>query len=168
MQTLAFWVLFAAFVGAFAAQVASRVRLIAAAPGHFTVDDAGARVRRFVLDVLLQVRTIRERPFTGIAHAFVFWGFVAFGGYTSVEFLRGLGIADLTDTRWFFVYRIMLVPFATAVLGGILFLLVRRAIVRPRALGNTLSLQSILIASFIPTLMIPFLLAFNLDASTIS
>ena len=35
----------------------------------------------------------------GIAHALVFWGFVAFGGYTTVEFLRGLGIVDLTHTR---------------------------------------------------------------------
>ena len=32
-------------------------------------------------------------------HAFVFWGFVAFGGYTSVEFLYGLGIVDLTARR---------------------------------------------------------------------
>ena len=41
-------------------------------------------------------------------HAFVFWGFVAFAGYTSVEFLRGLGIVDLTHTGWFDAYRIAL------------------------------------------------------------
>jgi Fe-S oxidoreductase len=163
VQTLAFWVLFVAFVGAFAAQVATRVRLIAAAPGHFAADDLGRRAQRFVLDVLLQVRTIRERPLVGLAHALVFWGFVAFGGYTLVEFLHGLGIADLTGTRWFFAYRIILVPFATAVLGGILFLLIRRAIVRPRALGPTVSIESIVIALFIATLMATFLLAFNLD-----
>ena len=39
MQTLAFWLLFLLFVGAFAAQVATRVRLIAAAPNTFNVDD---------------------------------------------------------------------------------------------------------------------------------
>src|SRR5215470_2610428 len=98
MQTLAFWVLFVAFIGAFAAQVATRVRLIAAAPGQLALDDLGDRVRQFVVDVLLQVRTIRERPVVGLAHAFVFWGFVAFGGYTTVEFLHGLGIVDLTAT----------------------------------------------------------------------
>src|SRR5262252_9290545 len=166
MQTLAFWVLFLAFVGAFAAQVATRVRLIAAAPGAFAIDDPGDRVQRFLVDVLFQVRTIRERPVVGLAHAFVFWGFVAFAGYTTVEFLRGLGIIDLTDTRWFFAYRIILVPFATAVLGGILFLLVRRALFRPSALGATVSLESIAIALFIATLMITFLLAFNLDEET--
>jgi Fe-S oxidoreductase len=166
VQTLVFWVLFLTFVGAFAAQVATRVRLIAAAPGSFAVDDLPAHVRRFVVDVLLQVRTIRERPIVGAAHALVFWGFLAFAGYTSVEFLRGLGIVDLTETRWFFAYRVVLIPFATAVLGGILFLLVRRAVFRPSALGTTVSIESIVIACFIAALMITFLLAFNLDDAT--
>jgi len=166
VQTLAFWVLFVTFVGAFAAQVAGRVRLIAAAPGQFALPDPAGHLWRFIVDVLLQVRTIRERPFVGAAHAFVFWGFVAFGGYTSVEFLRGLGIVDLTGTRWFFAYRIILVPFATAVLGGIVFLLIRRAIVRPSALGTTVSVESIVIALFIATLMVTFLLGFNLDEGT--
>jgi len=166
MQTLVFWVLFVAFVGAFAAQVASRLRLIAAAPGRFTIDGIGGHLQRFVVDVLLQVRTIRERPIVGFAHAFVFWGFVAFAGYTAVEFLRGLGIVDLTETRWFFAYRVILVPFATAVLGGILLLLIRRAIFRPSTLGRTVSIESIVIALFIATLMSTFLLGFNLDESS--
>jgi Fe-S oxidoreductase len=114
------------------------------------------------------VRTIRERPIVGLAHAFVFWGFVAFAGYTSVEFLRGLGIVDLTDTRWFFAYRIVLVPFATAVLGGILFLLARRAIFRPATLGKTVSIESIVIALFIATLMTTFLLAFNFEEASVA
>jgi Fe-S oxidoreductase len=103
-----------------------------------------------------------------VAHALVFWGFVAFGGYTLVEFLRGLGIADLTGTRWFFAYRIILVPFAAAVLGGILFLLVRRGLVRPSALGTTVSVESIAIAFFIATLMLTFLLGFNLDEASLA
>jgi Fe-S oxidoreductase len=168
MQTLAFWVLFVAFVGAFAAQVATRLRLIAAAPGAFALDDVGDRIRRFLVDVVFQARTIRERPVVGIAHAFVFWGFVAFAGYTTVEFFRGLGVIDLTDTRWFFAYRIVLVPFATAVLAGILFLLVRRAIFRPATLGRTLSVESIVIALFIATLMATFLLAFNLEEASLA
>src|SRR5215831_2499812 len=168
VQTLVFWVLFLTFVGAFAAQMATRVRLIAAAPGHFGIGDAWAHARRFVLDVLFQVRTIRERPIVGAAHALVFWGFLAFAAYTSVEFLRGLGIVDLTGTRWFFAYRVILVPFATAVLGGILFLLIRRVIFRPKALGATVSLESIAIALFIATLMITFLLGFNLDEETMA
>ena len=168
MQTLAFWVLFVAFVGAFAAQVATRVRLIAAAPGQFALDGFPGRLQRFVVDVVLQVRTIRERPIVGVAHAFVFWGFLAFGGYTLVECLSGLGIVDLTGTRWFWAYRIILIPFATAVLGGILLLVVRRAVVRPSSLGTTVSVESIVIALFIATLMVTFLLGFNLDEDTIA
>jgi Fe-S oxidoreductase len=168
MQTLIFWVLFVAFVGAFAAQVATRVRLIAAAPGAFALDDLGGRIRRFLVDVVFQARTIRERPIVGLAHAFVFWGFVAFAGYTTVEFFRGLGLIDLTDTRWFFAYRIVLVPFASAVLAGILFLLVRRAIFRPATLGGKVSVESIVIALFIATLMATFLLAFNLEEASVA
>ena len=130
MAVVAFWLLFLSFVGVFAAQVARRVQLIAAAPNTFSVDNLGVRVSRFLVDVIFQARTIKERPVAGIAHAFVFWGFVAFGGYTLTEFLRGLGIVDLTHTGWFEGYRLALAPFAAAVLGGILYLLIRRAFVR--------------------------------------
>ena len=84
MATVVFWLLFLLFVGAFVAQVATRVRLIAAGTGTFSLDRPAFRVKRFVLDVLLQRQTIRERPAVGVAHALVFWGFVAFGGYTAV------------------------------------------------------------------------------------
>jgi Fe-S oxidoreductase len=164
--TLAFWLLFLAFVGAFAAQVAKRIRIIAAAPNTFALDDLPFRVKRFLLDVVLQRRTIRERPAAGLMHAFVFWGFIAFGGYTTVEFLNGLGIADVTGTRWFGAYRLALTPFALAVLVGIVYLLIRRAFVRPVALGASVSVESIVIALFIATLMVTFLLAFRLEAGS--
>jgi len=162
MQTLAFWLLFLGFAGAFAAQVAKRVQLIAAAPNTFSVDNLPFRINRFLVDVVLQRRTIRERPVTGLMHALVFWGFVAFGGYTTVEFLRGLGIVDLTQMMWFYGYRVALTPFAIGVLIGILYLLVRRVFVRPIALGDHVSIESIVIALFIATLMITFLLTFRL------
>ena len=99
----------------------------------------------------------------GLAHAFVFWGFVAFGGYTVTEFLHGLGIADLTDTSWFHAYRLLLTPFAVAVLGGIAYLFVRRAFLRPSALGTKVSVESLVIAGLIATLMVTFLLTWRLD-----
>ncbi|MBW8861142.1 MAG: (Fe-S)-binding protein [Acidobacteria bacterium] len=165
-MTLVFWLLFLSGVGAFAAQVATRVRLIAAAPNTFSAADLPFRINRFLADVVLQRRTIRERPAAGLMHAFVFWGFVAFAGYTSVEFLRGLGVADLTHTSWFEGYRLALVPFASAVLLGIVYLLIRRAFVRPIALGTKVSIESVVIALFIATLMITFLLAFRLAEGT--
>ena len=168
MSTIILWLLVLLFAGAFAAQVATRVRLIAAAPNTFSVDDLAARGRRFLVDVVFQRQTIAERPAAGLAHAFVFWGFVAFGGYTVTEFLHGLGIADLTGTGWFYTYRLVLTPLAIAVLAGIVFLLIRRAFVRPVALGDHVSLESIAIGLFISTLMITFLLSWRLDESSLA
>jgi Fe-S oxidoreductase len=168
MSVIVLWLLLVAFAGAFAAQVARRVRLIASARNTFSIDNLGFRVRRFLLDVLLQRQTIKERPLAGLMHAFVFWGFIAFAGYTTIEFLDGLGIVDLTGTRWFAAYRSVLAPFAIAVLAGILYLLVRRAFVRPVALGDHVSVESIVIALFIATLMVTFLLAFRLDEATMA
>jgi len=166
MSTLLLWLLVLVFVGAFAAQVATRVRLIAAAPNTFSLDHPGFRVQRFLVDVIGQRRTIAERPAAGLAHAFVFWGFVAFAGYTTVEFLNGLGIVDFTHSIWFNGYRVVLTPFAVAVLFGIVYLLIRRAFVRPIGLGTTVSVESIVIGLFITTLMVTFLLTWRLDESS--
>ena len=160
MAMLVLWLLVVVFLGAFVAQVATRVRLIAAAPNTFSLDRVGFRVRRFVGDVVLQRQTIAERPAAGLAHAFVFWGFIAFAGYTVAEFLNGLGIVDVTHSRPFQTYRLALVVFAAAVLAGIVYLLVRRAIVRPIALGPRVSAESIVIGLFIATLMATFLLTY--------
>jgi hypothetical protein len=168
MATLAFWFLFLAGVAAFSVQVATRIQLIAAAPNTFSVDQLPFRIKRFFLDVVLQRQTIRERPVTGFMHALVFWGFVAFGGYTTVEFMSGLGIVDLTQTLWFYGYRLALTPFAVAVFVGIVYLLIRRAFVRPIALGDHVSIESIVIALFIVTLMTTFLLTFRLEQGTLT
>src|SRR5262249_31989269 len=167
MSTLLLWLLVVIFVGAFASQVATRVRLIAAAPNTFSLDHLGFRIRRFIVDVIGQRRTIVERPAAGLAHAFVFWGFVAFGVYTTVEFLSGLGIIDFTHSRWFDTYRAVLTPFAVAVLCGIVYLLIRRAFVRPVGLGTTVSAESIIIGLFITTLMVTFLLTWRLDEGSV-
>src|SRR4029077_3556827 len=131
MATLAFWLLFLSGVAAFALQVATRARLIFAVPNTFSLDNLPLRISRFLLDVVLQRRTIRERPVAGVMHAFVFWGFVAFGGYTTVELPRGPGMGDLTGATGFHSCRVALVPFACAVLVGIVYLLIRRAFLRP-------------------------------------
>jgi Fe-S oxidoreductase len=168
MQSLILWVLVLAFAGAFVAQVATRVRLILAAPNTFEVDELGVRVGRFLADVVAQRRTIRERPAAGFAHALVFWGFVAFGGYTAVEFLAGLGIADLTHSRAFEIYRFALTPFAVGVLVGIAYLLVRRVGFRPAGLGDHVSIESVVIGLFITTLMTTFLLGWRLDDASLA
>jgi Fe-S oxidoreductase len=160
------WLLVAIAAATFAAQVVRRVRLIAAAPDTFSLDRLPARLTRFLLDVIFQRRTIQERPAAGVAHALVFWGFVAFAGYTIAEFMKGLGIADLTATMWFYAYRVVLTPFALGVLIGIGYLLIRRVIVRPIGLGSRVSAESVVIGLFIATLMITFLLGWRLDEAS--
>ena len=61
MGTLLLWLLVLGFVGAFAFQVATRIRLIAGAPSTFSTDDVAVRVWRFVTDVVGQRRTIKDR-----------------------------------------------------------------------------------------------------------
>ena len=158
----AFRLVFLAFVGWFAQQMVFRFRLIAAAPQGFSTEDLSARTDRFITEVVFQSKVIVARPWVGVAHLGVYYGFVAFGLYTAIEAINGLGLVDLRHNTFFHVYRFLLVPFALSVLGGIVALAIRRGIVRPAALGTTVSKESILIAGFIATLMVTYLLTFRL------
>jgi Fe-S oxidoreductase len=162
MQVWIFRLLFVLFVGWFLQQMAVRYRLFARAKNNLRTDDLGQRLQTWILDVVFQRRVFRHKPLVGLGHLLVFWGFVAFAGYTLVEFLRGLGLVDLSTTGAFHVYELLLTPFAVGVLVGILGLLIRRVFVRPRSLGDHLSRESVLIGLFIATLMITFLLDLRL------
>ena len=157
MEVWIFRLLVVAAIALFARQMLTRYRLVARAPGALQAPELGPRVRAFVSEIVFQSRTIVARPVVGIAHLLVFWGFCAFAGYTLVEGLRGLGVVDLTGTAAFHAYELALVPFAVGVLGGLLLLAFRRGVLRPRALGARVSLESMLISAFIAVLMITFL-----------
>ena len=115
------------------------------------------RVRKFVWEVLLQAKVIRERPWPGVAHAFVFWGFCAFAlvtiNHVSEAFGWGLGLG--------MVYRGVAAAFALAVAVSIVGLAARRFIVRPKWLGEV-SYESGLIAFLIFALMATYLAEFGL------
>ena len=147
-----------AFVGAFAAQVARRVQLLSW-PRRFSLADPGSSHAGFWSTSWCRCGTIRERPIVGFAQRSCSRGSSRSAATRSSNSCSGLGIVDLPQARWF-RFRVVLSPFASAVLGGILFLLVRRAFVRPSALGTKVSMESIVIALFIATLMVTFLLAF--------
>jgi Fe-S oxidoreductase len=171
MNVIEIWVfrlVFLLFVGLFVAQMATRLRLIRRASNNFSVDRLGGRLRRFVREVIFQSKVIAGRPRAGIAHALVFWGFVTFVGFTGAQFLRGLGGPDVTGTRAFFIYSLAVVPFAVAVLAGMLYLLVRRVVFRPEGLGTHVSAESVLIGGFIATLMVTFLLDFPLREGSLA
>ena len=152
------------FAVGFGAQIAKRLGLFLRASNNIRIPEgeSGARIWRLVREVVFQSRTIAERPLVGVAHLGVFWGFCAFGLFTGVEFLQGLGGPDFTRTEWFGTYALVLVPFALVVLVGITGLIIRRVFVRPPALGDHVSKESVLIGFFIITLMVTFLLDFTL------
>jgi Fe-S oxidoreductase len=121
----------------------------------------GPRVQKFVSEVLLQAKVIRERPLPGIAHAFVFWGFCAFALITIAHFAAGFGL-NLLPTQYAVVrgYRYFVALFAIAVAVSIVGLAFRRLVLRPIWLGPKVSIESAYIALLIFILMGTFLLTF--------
>src|SRR3954462_4837625 len=45
----------------------------------FELAPLGPRIKDFLWEVMLQGKVIEQRPLPGLAHAFVYWGFLAFG-----------------------------------------------------------------------------------------
>ncbi|HYP14009.1 MAG TPA: [Fe-S]-binding protein, partial [Bryobacteraceae bacterium] len=111
------------------------------------------RLKNFTWEVLLQGKVIKERPLPGIAHALVFWGFLAFSLVSLDHLLRGLGV-HLLDAwggfgRFYFAFA---GGFALAVIASMVGLAIRRFLLRPRWLGE-FSKESAIITTLILTLM---------------
>lgn len=126
--------------------------------GEFVLAPIGRRVWEFVWEVMLQAKVIQQRPLPGIAHAFVFWGFCAFGVITMDHIGKGFGF-PLLDPESFFgrFYFFLASLFAVMVMVSITGLAVRRFLVKPRWLGTKVSWESGFIAMLIFTLMWTYL-----------
>ncbi len=83
----------------------------------FSIAPVAPRVRDFVWEVLCQAKVIRERPLPGLAHAFLFWGFCAFGIVTINHFAIGFGFPLFSLHEGFFgpAYGLLAACFAFAV-----------------------------------------------------
>lgn len=128
---------------------------------NFRLAPVGRRVWDFVWEILCQAKVIKQRPFPGLAHAFVFWGFCAFALVTLNHCAVGVGAGFLSPEgvfgRFYFYFA---AAFATTCAVGIAGLFVRRFLVRPRWLGEKLSWESGFIALLIFLLMVTYLAAF--------
>ena len=138
-------------------------------PG-FQLFPLGRRVWDFFWEVLCQAKVIRERPLPGLAHAFVFWSFLAFALVTLNHLAVGLGIGFLDPAGMFGrFYTLFAAAFAVACAVSIAALFVRRFVLRPVWLaraGHGVSWESGLIAGLIFALMATYLAAFTVtDAS---
>ncbi len=132
-------------------------------PG-FHLNNLGKRTWDFFWEVLCQAKVIRERPLPGLAHAFVFWSFLAFALVTLNHIASGLGIGFL-DPAGFFgrFYFYFAAAFALACAISIAGLFMRRFIVRPVWLsreGHKISYESGIIAGLIFLLMATYLASF--------
>jgi Fe-S oxidoreductase len=127
----------------------------------FHLAPIGKRVWDFVSEVLLQSKVIRQRPLAGIAHALVFWGFCAFALVTLNHLAEGFNVELLPRENWFVpLYFFTAEGFAIAVAISITGLFVRRFIVKPKWLGDKVSVESGVIAFLILTLMLTYLATF--------
>ena len=146
-------------------------------PG-FHLFPIGKRIWDFFWEVLCQAKVIRERPLPGLAHAFVFWSFLAFALVTLNHIATGLGIGFLNRSGIFgLFYSWFAAAFAVACAISIAGLFIRRFIVRPVWLArpavhsgesvHELSWESGVIAGLIFALMATYLVAFFVsDASS--
>jgi Fe-S oxidoreductase len=117
------------------------------------------RVASFFWQVICQAKVIRYRPVAGLAHALVFWGFCAFSIVSINHVLLGFGLHWLDAKSGSFgpVYFFSASLFAGTVSIAILVLTYRRFVMRPKWLGDKVSLESGLIALLILTLMLTYL-----------
>jgi Fe-S oxidoreductase len=127
----------------------------------WSLSPIASRVKDFVWEVLLQGKVIRERPLPGLAHAFVFWGFLAFALVSLNHLALGLRLAFLQPAsligRFYFIFAAV---WALLVAISIAGLFVRRFFVRPIWLGSKVSIESGVIALLIFLLMATYLATF--------
>ncbi len=127
---------------------------------NFSIHPIAPRVGKFVWEVLLQGLVIKQRPLPGLAHAFVFWGFCAFGVVTVNHFGQGLGLHLLSRDGFFGrIYFWLAALFGVTVAVSIAGLAFRRFVTRPKWLGKV-SYESGFIAFLIFALMATYLATF--------
>ena len=142
-------------LGSFSYEVLRRVLIVQKGLGSFPFDRFGERLLRVFREVILHEKVIRERPFPGLMHALVFWGFLVFGIVTIDHFAIGFYKPLMSDSVHH-AYSKIVIPFAVFVIFGILSLTYRRFINRPKALGK-FSPTSGLVAVFIVVLMVTYI-----------
>jgi Fe-S oxidoreductase len=123
----------------------------------FSLSPLWPRISDFIGEVLFQSKVIQQRPLPGLAHAFVFWGFLAFALVTLNHIATGFGF-ELFSRDGFFgaIYYFFAAVFAVLVAVSITGLAIRRFIVQPKWLGKV-NPESGIVAFLILALMVTYL-----------
>ncbi|MCL6452734.1 MAG: (Fe-S)-binding protein [Alicyclobacillus sp.] len=135
IQGIAFIIVFGGALATFGYAVDRRVRyLLAAAPEQGRLDRKKERFMSFVTNVLAQRKVLAEP--SGMAHFFIFWGFLVlvFGDLDFLLFhLTGWHLPWATAPAYLFIQEL----FSAFVLVAIIAALVRRYALRPMRLSNS-------------------------------
>jgi len=127
----------------------------------FSIRPVGRRVLVFFWEVLCQAKVIRQRPLPGVAHAFVFWGFLAFALVSLNHLATAFGLGFLQRVRavgtFYFGFAGVWAVLVAVSIAGLFW---RRFVVRPKWLGEKVSVESGVIAGLIFVLMVSYLAAF--------
>jgi Fe-S oxidoreductase len=138
-----------------------RQRLSSVFDGHWdlSLDNIPRRLWRVFVEVVLQYRVVRDRPFVGVLHALVVWGFLAFAWVSAEHLSLGLrGLEHASSAHGW--YGTFAAAWALAVIVAMAGLSFRRFVLRPKALGK-ISATSGLVAVLITTLMVTYLLGWT-------
>jgi Fe-S oxidoreductase len=145
-------------LASFIIPVGKRIRIVWKGKGRLSIHDLPRRITRFFREVIFQNVVITQRPWTGLMHAFVFWGFVAFTIITLNQFSGAYGWRFLGSGLTYRIISAIVGVFAVLVLIGIIYLAIRRFVFRPSTLGEHLSIKSGFVALFIIILMVTYLI----------
>jgi len=137
------YLLFAVALGVFAYGSYRHIRLILAGKREGGIDRLPERVKRLLLDGVLQLRSLRE-PYSGGMHALFFWGFVVLFLGTLVVFLEAdLGIPIMHGAFYLYFQSLLLDILGLAAIIGILMALFKRYVLRPDRLVNPERLRNL-------------------------
>jgi len=125
------------------------VRMVSLGKPEKRFDNPGLRLKTFIANVFLQVRTFRK-PIVGLLHFLVVWGFLVFAANTVNHFFGGLfhGFSIFFGTKLDAYYATMVDVFAVLLIIGILGLAIRRYLLRPDCLTRP-SPESAVVLTFI-------------------
>ena len=151
-----------ATLGYFAYAMFVRLRITLAAEPDGRAQGLGAALSQFVSQVIFQTKVIADRPISGLLHAFVFWGFICYIPATIHHFLLpftgGYLHGPLADG-----YKLFMAVASAVVALSIAALAFRRFVMRPKYFAKKLSGASAVVALFIFTLMVTYILEPHLD-----
>ena len=82
--------------------------------GTLPLDRFSERLIRVFREVILHEKVIRERPWPGIMHALVFWGFLVFGIITLDHFSMGFYKPILSHSAHA-MYSYIVIPFLSLI-----------------------------------------------------